>query len=237
MLLRRFMQHVRVQDWFAVALDILVVIIGIFLGLQFTEWHQSRKDNEAGREYLERILTDLNTSLEHQAFDLEFIGKNYEAYEFVLERLLAGELSDEQRPAFNRGLTIGGRANPIRYIETAFVELQSSGRVGLIEDVEVRKALGDLSAYHDFKLIQMEYPHGSLTHSRNILKSYYFADWEEVGDYDFDELVNSKAFIRAARSLQKSYGTIRLFHRDFNEETLRVRDQVQAYLELSREKD
>lgn len=44
MIFRRFAQHVRDQNWFAVSLDLFVVIIGIFLGSQPTEWNQSRKD-------------------------------------------------------------------------------------------------------------------------------------------------------------------------------------------------
>jgi hypothetical protein len=31
------MTHVKTQDWFAVTLDILVVVVGIFLGLQVNE--------------------------------------------------------------------------------------------------------------------------------------------------------------------------------------------------------
>jgi hypothetical protein len=35
------MQHVKEQNWFAVGLDVLVVIIGIYLGLQAQEWGKS----------------------------------------------------------------------------------------------------------------------------------------------------------------------------------------------------
>jgi hypothetical protein len=31
------MQHIQDQNWFAVGLDVLVVITGIFLGMQVTE--------------------------------------------------------------------------------------------------------------------------------------------------------------------------------------------------------
>lgn len=34
MILRRFMKHVTDQNWIAVVLDVLVVITGIFLGMQ-----------------------------------------------------------------------------------------------------------------------------------------------------------------------------------------------------------
>lgn len=34
MLLRRFMEHLRNQNWAAVMLDLIVVIVGIFLAFQ-----------------------------------------------------------------------------------------------------------------------------------------------------------------------------------------------------------
>ena len=41
MILRRFMQHVKEQNWFAVGLDVIVVIVGIFLGMQVQKWYAS----------------------------------------------------------------------------------------------------------------------------------------------------------------------------------------------------
>jgi len=36
MLLRRLAVHVKTQNWFAVWLDFVIVVIGVFLGFQFT---------------------------------------------------------------------------------------------------------------------------------------------------------------------------------------------------------
>lgn len=44
MILRRFMKHVTDQNWFAVGLDVIVVITGIFLGMQVTERNEERKE-------------------------------------------------------------------------------------------------------------------------------------------------------------------------------------------------
>ena len=52
MLLRRFMEHVKEQNWFAVGLDVLVVIVGIFLGMQVTEWNEERKERESLQQAL-----------------------------------------------------------------------------------------------------------------------------------------------------------------------------------------
>lgn len=67
MILRRFMKHVTDQNWFAVGLDVLVVITGIFLGMQVTEWNDERKEQQKERYYLERLLNDMDRSIDAQA--------------------------------------------------------------------------------------------------------------------------------------------------------------------------
>lgn len=50
MILRRFMKHVTDQNWFAVGLDVIVVIVGIFLGLQVQQWYD--RQAEIAEEYI-----------------------------------------------------------------------------------------------------------------------------------------------------------------------------------------
>lgn len=42
MLLRRITQHVRSQNWFAVGLDFVIVVVGVFLGIQIGNWNEER---------------------------------------------------------------------------------------------------------------------------------------------------------------------------------------------------
>ena len=58
MLLRRFTQHIKEQNWFAVGLDVLVVIVGIFLGMQVTEWNDAINDRDVEQVYLKRLMAD-----------------------------------------------------------------------------------------------------------------------------------------------------------------------------------
>ena len=59
MILRRFMQHIKEQNWFAVGLDVIVVIVGIFLGMQVTEWNDARKAKSNETQYLASFRNDL----------------------------------------------------------------------------------------------------------------------------------------------------------------------------------
>ena len=70
LLLRRIGTHLKEQNWFAVGLDIIVVIVGIFLGMQVTEWNELRKDSTRERAYLIQIKEDIQVLVQHQMLKL-----------------------------------------------------------------------------------------------------------------------------------------------------------------------
>ena len=65
------MQHIKEQNWFAVGLDLIVVIVGIFLGIQVANWNDSLKDRADEVEYTQRIRDDLLVAQDAAARVLE----------------------------------------------------------------------------------------------------------------------------------------------------------------------
>ena len=49
MILRRLSDAFRKQDWFTVAVEILIVLLGVFLGLQVNNWNEARAEGERSR--------------------------------------------------------------------------------------------------------------------------------------------------------------------------------------------
>lgn len=62
MAIRRFRDHVAEHDWFAVTVDIGVVVIGVFLGMQVSNWNSDRLDRTKGHEYRVRLAEELKTT-------------------------------------------------------------------------------------------------------------------------------------------------------------------------------
>ena len=42
MLLRRIIEHVKAQNWFAVGIDFVIVVVGVFIGIQVANWNDAR---------------------------------------------------------------------------------------------------------------------------------------------------------------------------------------------------
>ena len=91
MILRRVREHVGSHNWFAVAVDFVIVVIGVFVGIQASNWNQARAERQQAREYRSMLLNDLDANLENLA-----TRKHY--YTWVRNEALA-MLADLQRPA------------------------------------------------------------------------------------------------------------------------------------------
>ena len=42
MILRRLAEAIQQQNWFVVLLEVMIVVVGIFIGLQVDDWNQER---------------------------------------------------------------------------------------------------------------------------------------------------------------------------------------------------
>ena len=144
MLLRRFTQHVREQSWFAVCLDLLVVVLGIFMGLQVSDWKSAQDDRGMERQYLERLLADMEFSIleqrEQAGYDL--IGLNN--LDVLAQSLFNNELTQDVVDKAVNGLDWMGWVYPPVTNLITVRELQSTGNISLIQSIEIREAIGQL---------------------------------------------------------------------------------------------
>jgi len=63
MILRRITEHVKTQNWFAVGVDFVIVVMGVFIGIQVSNWNASRADRSNEMLYLGYLAEDLQSDL------------------------------------------------------------------------------------------------------------------------------------------------------------------------------
>ena len=61
MLLRRVSEHVKGQSWTAVAIDFLIVVVGILIAFQITQWNEARKAGEREAYVVAQLAADMRT--------------------------------------------------------------------------------------------------------------------------------------------------------------------------------
>jgi hypothetical protein len=62
--MREYVAHL---NWFAVAIDLAIVIVGVFIGTQASNWNQTRLDRERGRESRAMLIADLESNRQNLA--------------------------------------------------------------------------------------------------------------------------------------------------------------------------
>lgn len=63
MILRRVIAHFRKQEWTAIALDFLIVVLGVFVGLQVSNWNAAQASKARETELLIELKRELETSI------------------------------------------------------------------------------------------------------------------------------------------------------------------------------
>jgi hypothetical protein len=63
MILRRVIEHVKAQNWFAVAIDFVIVVLGVFIGLQVSNWNNARAFDARERELLGELRDEIGNSI------------------------------------------------------------------------------------------------------------------------------------------------------------------------------
>ncbi len=136
MILRRITEHVKTQNWFAVGIDFLIVVIGVFIGIQVSNWNENRALDRQSDLFSERLIADLR----EEAWGYKFI---IEYYDDVLKHAgIALAILEGRQSASDEELLISAyratQFNEAYRRRATFDELTSTGNMGLIHDPELR---------------------------------------------------------------------------------------------------
>lgn len=86
MILRRLAQSLRRQDWVTVVLEIGIVVLGVFLGIQVANWNQDRLDDQRRAQMIGALVTNLEDSNIVQQGFLAEIEAGLEAWDVAFAR-------------------------------------------------------------------------------------------------------------------------------------------------------
>jgi hypothetical protein len=76
MLLRRITQHFKEQNWFAIGIDFFIVVIGVFIGLQVSNWNANLREIAEEKQLLLQLQTDVTAAVAVKTDWLNEIGSH-----------------------------------------------------------------------------------------------------------------------------------------------------------------
>ena len=102
MLLRRITKHVKDQNWFAVALDFVIVVAGILIAFQITEWNETKSAKVGLVNSLERLNNEVSLNLEISNEILKYFDDGRDDLELSRKALSNCDVSPEATAALER---------------------------------------------------------------------------------------------------------------------------------------
>jgi hypothetical protein len=146
---RRMGGKAREQNWFAVAIDFLILVAGVFLGIQAANWNQSRKERVEERRYYAQILDDLRTDQQTLQLSLKLAAKYDLAAENTLLAIRSGIPPNITPGRFAIDVHQAGWLYIPRPSRRTYDELISTGNLGLLRSEAAKAAIADYYANFD----------------------------------------------------------------------------------------
>tara|TARA_R110000787_G_scaffold268352_1_gene374830 strand:+ start:519 stop:1289 length:771 start_codon:yes stop_codon:yes gene_type:complete len=146
MILRRLTKHVKDQNWFAVGLDFLIVVAGVFLGIQIGNWNAGRADDARATAYLERLSSDINTDLMNARRKLEFWSRVSDYGSRGLDYAETGHANGQSDWQLLLAYFQASQLDEFIVTDTTYQEMKSAGELSLIKDETLRETLGNYYA-------------------------------------------------------------------------------------------
>lgn len=140
--IRRISEHIKEQNWFAVILDLVIVFLAVFIGLQADNWNQERVAREAAKTYYARLVIDLRA----EQYSRSAREKYYDqTRRHAVSALKALRVSDQE---MGTSFLIDAYQATQRWNyepqRATYDELIGAGITNAIPDVEIRSRLANL---------------------------------------------------------------------------------------------
>ena len=147
MILRSITRHVRDQNWFAVFLDFLIVVVGVFIGIQVANWNEAQTE----RRILNDQLSSLHAEFTENLNRFDVYGQRLQAKIDdiqTLRSLAAGAPHDGQDDALDRMLMNVFSVAVFIADRTTLEELKDSRKLRQLHGIGLRQPLVEWEEAH-----------------------------------------------------------------------------------------
>jgi hypothetical protein len=136
MILRRITANFRRQDWSAVVVELLIVELGVFIGVQASNWNEQRETNQKAAIFSERLKSDLREEAWGYAMNIGY----FDQVQSNAKR--AADALTGKTPLSSEALLIAAyratQLNGNTRRRATYDELISTGEIDLIHDAALR---------------------------------------------------------------------------------------------------
>lgn len=141
MLFRRVAEHFRKQEWTAIGIDLVITVLGVFIGIQTANWNAARIDQTRAHTYLERIHADLQADISNYNQRIEFWSSVSRYGRTCLSYADTGDAHGATQWQILLGCFQASQLDEYFTTSATYDELKGAGELSLIGKVELRNEL------------------------------------------------------------------------------------------------
>jgi hypothetical protein len=141
MLLRRVIVHVREQNWTAVGIDFVIVVVGVFIGIQVANWNDERSNRALERVLVESLQRDFRQILLNDSERYERTVAAPEALGGLIDAIRACQ--EPERDVVWPGLEAALLVYATTPGSSTYGELLSTGRLSRLTNQALRQRLAE----------------------------------------------------------------------------------------------
>ncbi|MEM9323754.1 MAG: hypothetical protein AAGA41_13040 [Pseudomonadota bacterium] len=198
MFFRKISKQLKDQDWTAVWIDFVIVVVGVYLGIQVDNWNDARADRDRAQVFADRLQSDLQTDIDRAGVRIAF---NQDVLRYGRKALAWLEAEPREAGGWSVLLALfqSSQVAPYRQVNATFEEMRSAGELSLIRDPDLR---GSLSEYYLVATgSQSDYILRLIPEYRQTIRSLFPSEitryiWDACHDefnYDDQELIDCDA--------------------------------------------
>ena len=127
-------------NWQQTAIEFVVIVVGVLAALAVDQWRSERDDRKTEVEYITRLRIDVEADIENFYRFERILEAKAQFLQSLLDDTIDSVFADDTRGLMEAKVYSAYRALPDS-VSTTFDELQSTGRLALIQDLAQRDAL------------------------------------------------------------------------------------------------
>ena len=153
MILRRLTHNLRTQNWTAIAVEFVLLVLGVFFGILAANWNLARVEKQATG----RLLSQLDTELAEVLVDLQSMDAYYAVSDRYATRALAGWRGDPRvsDSAFVIAAYQASQINGVGTNSSVWADIFGADNLRNIDDLALRRNLRQLMTF-DYSLVDLD---------------------------------------------------------------------------------
>jgi hypothetical protein len=141
MIVRRVINALRRQDWAAVAIEFLLVLVGVLLAFQINEWASERQARAEREAAISRLLDEAEEDVAYLRFEVQDHQRSVRELSSALDRLQNGAWRQADEAQMRSGLTTSVYLDAPSPPSSVYEDIVAAGMLGNIGDPQLRSAI------------------------------------------------------------------------------------------------